>query len=51
MTHHVQLTALTETPEEAARAAETLSRALVGLGLEGIYSQLSVMKVEGDEDE
>lgn len=45
----VSVTVVTEDPEMAVKATEVLSRALVGLGLEGIMGQLTVGPTETEE--
>lgn len=46
----VSLTVVTEDQTEAARAAEVMARAAIGLALEGAMVSLSIGTVESDSD-
>jgi hypothetical protein len=46
----VSVTALPDTPEQTARAAEVLARAITGLAFEGIGVSLNIHEFD-DEDE
>lgn len=48
-TLHVNASVVTESEAEYLKAVEVLSRAVAGLGLEGIYANVNVATLEEEE--
>jgi len=50
-THLISATVVTESPEEAVKAAELFQRIAVGMALEGISVRMDFTSYENDDEE